>query len=133
MSLLPTSRAGWGIFLAVIIAGGVLSRVARTGFVLLDKYLGDVLYAAMIYAVLRLWRTPRAAAVWSATAMMAIESFQLTLIAAHMLNSEHLAVRIIARLMGTHFSFLDLLAYFVAIGGLYIADKRRYCAGRRVV
>ena len=129
MSLVPTSRAGWSIFLACIIAIGVLSRVARTGFVLLDKYLGDVLYAAMIYAVLRLWRTPRAAAAWSLTAMIAIESFQLTLIAAHMLTSEHLAVRIVARLMGTHFSFLDLLAYFVGIAGLYVLDRRGSLGG----
>ena len=133
MALVPTSRAGWVIFLAVIIAVGVLSRIARTGFVLVDKYLGDMLYAAMVYAIVRLWRTPRTAAAWSVAAMIVIESFQLTLIAAHMLNSDQLAVRITARLMGTHFSLLDLLAYFIAIGGLYIFDKRGHCAGRRVV
>jgi hypothetical protein len=92
---------------------------------LFDKYLGDVLYAAMIYAILRLWWTSRAAAVSAVALMIAIELFQLTLIAAHMLKSEHLIVRIVARLMGTHFSYLDLLAYVVGIGCMYLVDSLR--------
>jgi Protein of unknown function (DUF2809) len=117
--------APWSIFFAVIIPVGILSRIVRTGFVLFDKYLGDVLYAAMIYAILRLWWTSRAAAVCAAAIMIAIELFQLTLIAAHMLKSDHLIVRIIARLMGTHFSYLDLLAYVVAIVCMYGVDSSR--------
>jgi hypothetical protein len=118
-------RAPWIICLAVIIPLGILSRIVRTGSVLFDKYLGDVLYAAMIYAILRLFWTSHAAAVWALVVMIAIELFQLTLIAAHMLKSEHLIVRIIARLMGTHFSYLDLLAYVVAIGCMYLVDSWR--------
>lgn len=118
-------RAPWSICLAVIIPLGILSRIVSTGFVLFDKYLGDVLYAAMIYAILRLWWTSRTAAVCAVAVMIAIELFQLTLIAAHMLESEHLIVRIIARLMGTHFSYLDLLAYIVAIGCMYLGDSSR--------
>ena len=115
--------APWSIWLAIIIPVGILSRIVHTGFVLFDKYLGDVLYAAMIYAILRLWWTSRAAAVSALAVMSGIELFQLTLIAAHMLKSEHLIVRIIARLMGTHFSYLDLLAYLAAIGGMYLVDS----------
>ena len=47
---------------------------------------------------------------------------QLTLIAAEMLKSEHLIVRIIARLMGTHFSYLDLLSYVAGISCIYVVD-----------
>ena len=89
-----------------------------------DKYLGDALYAAMLYVILRLlWRTA-AIAVLAMAIMTAIELFQLTMIPARMLASEHLIVRICARLMGTEFSFLDLLAYGVGIGCVYLLDFR---------
>jgi hypothetical protein len=117
-------RARWAIYLAIIIPVGILSRVVRTGSVLFDKYLGDALYAAMIYAILRLWWTSRAAAVWAAAILIAVESFQLTSIAARMLENEQFMVRLAARLMGTHFSYLDLLAYGVAIGCMYVVDSR---------
>jgi len=35
--------------IGIIIALGILSRLIHTGFVVLDKYLGDALYAAMVY------------------------------------------------------------------------------------
>ena len=46
-------RFWWGL-LAAIVAAGLLSRVAHTGFRLFDKYLGDALYAAMVYVIFRL-------------------------------------------------------------------------------
>lgn len=118
-----TWRVSWGICLAAVIAAGILSRMVHTGSVLFDKYLGDALYAAMIYVIVRRWGTARAAALRAITVMIGIELFQLTMIAARMLESEHLIVRIIARLMGTHFSFLDLLAYVLAISCMYVADS----------
>ena len=119
------SRASWMLFLAGIIAVGTFSRMLHTGWVLFDKYLGDALYAAMVYAILRLvWRTA-ALAVPAMAIMTAIELFQLTMIPARMLASQHLMVRICARLMGTEFSFLDLLAYGVGIGCIYFADSSR--------
>lgn len=125
--LLPSDerqcRAPWIVCLAVIIPLGILSRMGRTGYLLFDKYLGDLLYAAMIYCILRLWWASRVAAVLGLILMTAIELFQLTLIAAEMLKSEHLIVRIVARLMGTHFSYLDWSAYVVAIGMMYLAES----------
>jgi hypothetical protein len=93
--------------------------------VVFDKYLGDALYAAMVYAILRLfWRAAAVAvAVTAMVIMTAVELFQLTMIPAHMLASEHLIARICGRLMGTEFSFLDLLAYGVGIGCIYLADS----------
>lgn len=103
---------------------GVLSRIVHSGFVIIDKYLGDALYAAMVYVILRLlWRaTAVAVGVSAMIAMTFVELFQLTMIPAHMLASDHLISRIGARLMGTEFSFLDLLAYAVGIVCIYLAD-----------
>jgi len=111
-------------WLVGIISTGILSRVVRTGFVVFDKYLGDALYAAMAYAFLRLFNRPATAAMMtSAVIMVAIELFQLTLVPARMLASSDAAVRICARLIGTEFSFLDLLAYGVGIASMYLADS----------
>jgi hypothetical protein len=119
------SRASWILCLIGIITMGILSRVFHTGLVVFDKYLGDALYAAMVYVILRLlWRAGAVAvAVSTMVVMTVVELFQLTMIPAHMLASEHWIARICARLMGTDFSFLDLLAYGVGIGCVYLADS----------
>ena len=117
------SRQSWVICIVGIIALGIFSRVIHTGLVVFDKYLGDGLYAMMVYGILRLLLRARASAVWAAVVMTAIELFQLTMIPAHMLASEHWMTRICARLMGVEFSFLDLLAYGVGIGCIYLVDS----------
>jgi hypothetical protein len=116
------SRAPWVLCIVAIIALGILSRTVHTGLVVFDKYLGDALYAAMAYAILRLFWRGAAVAVYAMAVMTAIELFQLTLIPAQLLASRHLVVRICARLMGTEFSFLDLLAYSVGIGTILFVD-----------
>src|SRR5258707_1053285 len=51
------SRTSWILCLIGIVALGILSRVVHTGIAVFDKHLGDALYAAMVYAILRLfWR-----------------------------------------------------------------------------
>jgi hypothetical protein len=119
------SRKYWTAYLACIIGVGIASRVVHTGWILLDKYLGDALYAAMVYALISLvWRTgPIRKAALAMLIMTALELFQLTLIPAHMLSSPNLAKRILARLLGTEFSFRDLLAYAVGIFGATILDR----------
>jgi hypothetical protein len=116
------SRAPWVLSIVAIIALGILSRTVHSGLVVLDKYLGDALYAAMAYAILRLYWRGAAVAVYAMAVMTAIELFQLTLIPARLLASQHLVVRISAHLMGTEFSFLDLLAYGVGIGAIFLVD-----------
>lgn len=123
------SRRSWVVCIAGIIAVGILSRVVHTGFVVFDKYLGDALYAMMVYAFLRLALRAPASAVCATAAMIAIESFQLTMIPAQMFASQHLMMRICARLLGVQFSFLDLLAYGVGIGFIYLVDSYRRNAG----
>ena len=117
------SRASWVYCIVGIIAMGLLSRAVHTGLAVFDKYLGDALYAMMVYAILRLLSRAAASAVCAMVVMTAIELFQLTMIPAHMLASEHLMTRICARLMGVEFSFLDLLAYGVGIGCIYLVDS----------
>ena len=125
MAIVLRSRVPWLLCLACIVAIGVLSRFVHTGFVVLDKYLGDALYAAMVYAILRILRWGNAVAVPAMIIMIGIELFQLTMIPAHMLASEHIVVRICARLIGSEFSFLDLLAYGTGILCIYLADFSR--------
>ena len=117
------SRLPWVFCILGIIAAGLLSRVVHTGLAIFDKYLGDALYASMVYAILRLFSRPAVSAVCAMVIMTAIESFQLTMIPARLLESEHLVVRICARLMGVEFGFLDLLAYAVGIGSIYLVDS----------
>ena len=118
------TRAHWAAALVAIVGLGIVSRLMHTGWTLVDKYLGDALYAAMVYAILRLFSR---AAAWrnaatSMAIMTAIEVFQLTMLPAHWLASERLAVRVLARLLGTEFAFRDLLAYAFGIFGLYLMD-----------
>ena len=115
MPQLERRRAVWWGLLSVIIGFGLLSRLVQTGSSIFDKYLGDALYAAMVYVLFRLTGRFTPAALWTALTMTAIELFQLTGIAAGMLRSNSAAARICARLMGTDFSFADLLAYAVGI------------------
>jgi Protein of unknown function (DUF2809) len=110
--------------LAVIIVLGIASRVVHTGWIVFDKYLGDALYAAMAYTLIGLFTRigPLPKAVIAMSIMTVIELFQLTMVPAHMALSSHIAVRIAARLLGTEFSLLDLLAYGVGILGVFFAD-----------
>lgn len=113
------------ITVACIIVAGIASRLIHTGWLVIDKYLGDALYAALVYSLLGLvWQTsrPRRAAV-SMTVMTALEFFQLTMIPAHMLRNGHLAIRLLARLLGTQFSFVDLATYAIGITLIALIDR----------
>ena len=120
-------RGFWITALVAIIGGGIVSRLVHTGFELFDKYLGDALYAAMAYAILRVfWPFAKSTriAILTMAVMTALELFQLTLIPARLFTSDSAALRIIARLMGTEFSPADLAAYAVGIGCILLIDRR---------
>ena len=121
------SRAYWVVCLVFIIGLGIASRLVQTGWIILDKYAGDALYAAMVYVLISLvWRTGALRkAMLAMLIMTALEVFQLTMIPAHLLASGNLATRIVVRLLGTEFSFRDLLAYAVGILGVFIFDRAR--------
>lgn len=110
--------------LAVVLAG-VLSRVLHSGQPLVDKYLGDALYAALVYLLLRAWRPGDALAghaLASLVLLIVIETFQRTGIPARMARSGNLAARLLAIALGTGFSWYDLLAYAIGILALLLAD-----------
>ena len=111
---------------ALIVAAGILSRLIALGHPFWDKYLGDALYAAMVYTLLRFATTANRAATFSALLLTAIETFQLTGLPAQLLQSAHLSVRLIARLIGTQFSVLDLLAYAIGLITIHLLQPGKY-------
>jgi len=113
-------------FLLAIIAAGILSRVVHTGWTVFDKYMGDALYAAMVYWLVRLFRRAASRVRCAAVAMgimTALELFQLTIIPAGLAASPYWSLHVLGQLLGTQFSFLDLLAYAVGIAVIAVADR----------
>jgi len=114
----------------VVVLIGVASRVLHTGLVAIDKYLGDVLYAVLVYILLGIARpgmAPARKALAACALMVAIEAFQLTQIPARMAKSGTLALKFGAIILGTSFSWYDLLAYALGILLIFVID----CAGRK--
>ena len=114
-----TVRTQSALALALTLALGVLSRVIETGFNVFDKYLGDALYTAAIFWLLRLLapqQTPARMALISFALSLAVEIFQLTGIPLALRDSPALALRIVSVALGTMFSGWDILAY--AVGAL---------------
>jgi hypothetical protein len=104
--------------LAGVIGLGLLSRLIPTDNVIIGKYLGDALYAAMAYLILallmdRLGRGQRFSL--ALLLMIALELFQRTQIPLGMRRSDHAGVRLLAALLGTVFSWFDLAAYLIGL------------------
>ncbi len=113
------------IMLGVIMLGGVLSRFVSTGFVVVDKYLGDALYAAMVFMLLLVLAPIRArstAALVAAVIMVLIEAFQLTGIPLQLRGSDHALLRLLAVLLGTTFNGWDIVSYGVGILVIFVVD-----------
>lgn len=116
----------------LVLAAGVASRRAHAGTPLIDKYLGDALYAILIYLLLSLaWIR---GAIWQKAAaagaiVLAIEVFQLTLIPERLARSSSAALRLAAVALGTKFSWRDIAAYAVGIAAFALLD--RYVIGSR--
>ena len=122
---MPGSRRRYLFALALVVFAGIVSRVFRTGLVLVDKYLGDALYAIMLYLLLRLARPNASPAVHAAVAMalmLAIEAFQLTGIPLAFAHSPNVLLRVAAVALGTGFSWRDIAAYVVGIVGVWLLD-----------
>ena len=100
--------------IALVIAAGLLSRATHTGWILIDKYLGDAFYAALVFLLLPPLPPVRRAAI-AMGVMTGIELFQLTNIPAQMVADTRLPVRVIGRLLGTVYSWADLVAYAAGI------------------
>ena len=113
--------------LIVVIIIGIGSRIFHMGFSFLDKYLGDALYAIMVYLIISiLWAggTPLLKSCAVAVIMVIIETFQLTQIPLLFSRSDNIVLNMIAILLGTVFSWLDLLAYLIGILATSSMDHR---------
>lgn len=114
------------IGLVIMVVSGIGSRVFHTGFSWFDKYLGDALYAVMFYLMLSLlWLSGRA--LYKACTVMVfmtvIETFQLTQIPLQLSQSTNMVLRIMAVLLGTEFSWIDMLAYVLGITAIFLIDQ----------
>jgi len=119
--------------LGVVILAGLGSRMVHTGLLLLDKYLGDVLYAVMVYLLLDLCRpgaAPLSRGVLAMTVMTLLELFQLTGVPLAMVTSGNPGLKLAGRLLGTTFGWLDLLAYGAGIAAVVCAERLRARRGR---
>ncbi|MEM7133122.1 MAG: DUF2809 domain-containing protein [Chloroflexota bacterium] len=114
-----TRRLIYILLVPIVVAIGVVSRAVDFGSIFIDKYLGDALYAILLYLGFSiLWsRSPIGWRGWGALIVVfAIECFQLTGIPRNLSQSNSLPLRILAIGLGTHFSWLDVAAYVVGVG-----------------
>lgn len=112
----------------IVIALGVASRLWSTGFILFDKYLGDALYAVLIYLIFRIrWpdRSARDHANWSMLLVFAIELFQWTGIPLTLRQSGNPVLVALSIVLGTTFAVRDIVAYGVGILAIYWWDVRK--------
>jgi hypothetical protein len=121
-----SKRTSYLLAIVLVVLIGVASRVLHTGLSLIDKYLGDALYAIMIYLLLSVVRPSMV--IWQKAAlaagvMLAIEAFQLSLIPARLARSDSLALRLVAIALGTTWSWWDIVAYAVGIAGFACLDR----------
>jgi hypothetical protein len=120
------SKYGWGLLIIVVVLVGGASRLYQTGSILLDKYLGDGLYAVLFYLLLSLfWErgSPTQKAGVTSIAMVAIETFQLTGFPLQLRLSGNFILKAISIILGTSFSWLDLAAYAVGIAGIWAVER----------
>lgn len=112
------------LILATILVG-ILSRLITTGVVFFDKYLGDALYAILVYLLLSLvrWRSLEYKALVALLLMVAIECFQITGFPYQLSLQTQWLPRLLAIALGTHFAWYDLVAYAVGTFIAYWLDR----------
>jgi hypothetical protein len=113
------------LLLVAIVAAGIASRLVHTGWIVFDKYLGDALYAAMVYVLVRTASPDRMALAIAAAIMLGLEVFQLTGIPAVLYANGNRVERAAARLLGTQFGFGDLAAYAVGLITVHFFESSR--------
>jgi hypothetical protein len=130
-------RAKVFVAICVVVLLGILSRAVPIGLRLWDKYFGDALYAVAFYlASSVLWPIWRVETKTLSTAVyvVAIEAFQITGVPAQLKQSSQLVIKLFAVVvLGSSFSWWDLLAYAVGIAGIIAVDWRMRRQGRPAV
>lgn len=122
------------ILLIASVVLGIASRIFPLGNILWDKYLGDVVYASVFYFALCIilgYKPVRLKTLITAGYVVFIEFFQLTPIPRFLNHSSNTIVKLFAYLvLGSTFSWWDLVAYAIGIGLAVICDRAisRICA-----
>ena len=113
------------LLLLAILGVGIGSRAFTTGLPVLDKYLGDGLYAAMFFflGTIALKGREALSALLAGLIVGSLEVFQLSGIPLELSASDHAIVRLLAKLIGTKFGYLDILAYAIGILLGYLIDR----------
>ena len=118
-------RRAYAAVLFFVIFLGILSRIVETGFIILDKYLGDALYAIMLYVLLGailVNMRPSYKFFLTLSLMLIIEAFQLSNISVDFSRSSNILLNIISILLGTKFSWLDIVAYLIGLLVILLLD-----------
>ena len=109
----------------MIVITGLASRVFHSGLALIDHDLGEALYAALAYVLLGIVSPqllPTHKALITAVAMVVIEAFQLTGVPADFAASGNVGLKLLAVMLGTAWSWRDLLGYAVGIAVVALLD-----------
>lgn len=115
-----------GILIILVVLIGIGSRLFKSNSVIVDKYLGDALYAIMFYLLLSFFSgklEPWRKSLVILGFMLVIEAFQLTGIPLILDSSGNLILEIISILLGTEFGWIDILAYSLGILMIFVIDK----------
>ena len=119
-------RLTYLLLAVVVFIVGIASRAIDLHSKLFNKYLGDALYAAMYYLALGIFH-PKADAKWrvlfTALFVVSVECFQLTGIPLE-LRAKGGFAKFFSILLGTVFSWFDMLAYFVGIIAIWLVDTK---------
>ena len=133
MTFHMTRRMVFACSIIITIIIGILSRAFQTQNIIFDKYLGDMLYAVLVYLLVSfVWTSaaPLTKLLLATIIMILIEAFQLTGIPLSFRRSESVALQILAFALGTGFSFLDIIAYLAGIVLVYLVDGQLVTSGR---
>lgn len=125
------TRKRRAIALIGIVALGILSRLRPIGMPLFDTYLGDALYAAMVFDLILLVRPSVAlhrAAALAFGLVCLIELFQLTNIPLAMREQGNPLLKLVSIVLGTKFGIIDILFY--ALGIVALLALELYCQRR---
>jgi len=118
-------RLGY-LFAAIItIVIGIVSRVVQTEILIFDKYLGDALYAVLIYLIFRItfpWHPIHIHAIIAIVLAIAIELFQITGVPASMRVSDNPVLKLASIVLGTKFAILDIVAYAIGVLIAWLTD-----------
>ena len=108
----------YAVWAISVFAMGVASRTIEFDSVLIDKYLGDALYAVLFYLGLGVLFPAQSVVkrvLYTVIFVVTVECFQITGIPLEWRQRGNFFLKLASIVLGTVFSWYDMLAYFVGI------------------